>query len=195
MTLAFREAGSPEAPVALMLHGYPNSSYLFRNVMPAAAEAGWRAVAPDMPGFGDTPLDGRGGTWEEHVEVLGEFVDSQQLAPVALVVHDWGGLIGLRWAAENLGSDRRRAHLTLYRSGDFEKLAPHEGALGRLGVPTLVLWGAQDSYAPVSGAHRFVKEIPDARLVVLEAAGHFLMEDDSERVATEIGNFLADVGP
>jgi len=263
MTLAFREAGSPEAPVALMLHGYPNSSYLFRNVMPAAAEAGWRAVAPDMPGFGDTPLDGRSGTWEEHVEVLGEFVDSQQLAPVALVVHDWGGLIGLRWAAENPESvralvlmgtgffpdgkwhglaramrtpgeldglfesmtrdafgdvmsqvephatdeaveeywkgfataDRRRAHLTLYRSGDFEKLAPHEGALGRLGVPTLVLWGAQDSYAPVSGAHRFVKEIPDARLVVLEAAGHFLMEDDSERVATEIGNFLADVGP
>src|SRR3954453_7134272 len=59
MTLAFREAGSPEAPVALMLHGYPNSSYLFRNVMPAAAEAGWRAVAPDMRGFGDTPPAGR----------------------------------------------------------------------------------------------------------------------------------------
>jgi haloalkane dehalogenase len=249
--------------VALMVHGYPNSSYLFRNVMPAVAEAGWRAVAPDLPGFGDTPLDGRSGTWEDHIEALGEFVAAEGLAPVALVAHDWGGLIGLRWAVEHPEAvsalvlmstgffpdgkwhglaramrtpgeldglfetmnreafgdvmkqvephadeeaveeywkgfatpERRRAHLTLYRSGDFEKLAPYEGALGRLGVPTLVLWGGQDAYAPLSGAHRFVKEIPGARLVVLEAAGHFLMEDDSERVAREIGNFLADVGP
>ena len=263
MTLAFREAGDSGAPVALLLHGYPNSSYLFRNVLPAVAEAGWRGVAPDLPGFGDTPLDGRSGTWEEHVEAIGEFVDAESLGPVALVVHDWGGLIGLRWAVQHpeavkalvlMGTgffpdgkwhglaramrtpgeldglfetmtreafgdvmrqvephasdeaveeywkgfstpEQRRAHLTLYRSGDFEKLAPYEGALGQLGVPTLVLWGGQDSYAPVGGAHRFVKEIPDAQLVVLEAAGHFLMEDDSERVASEIGKFLADVGP
>src|SRR3954470_2966240 len=100
MTLAFREAGDADAPVALMVHGYPNSSYLFRNVMPAVAEAGWRAAAPDLPGFGDTPLDGSRGTWEGPLEALREFVAAERLAPVALVAHDWGGLIGLRWAVE-----------------------------------------------------------------------------------------------
>lgn len=262
MTLAFREAGEPGAPVALLLHGYPNSSYLFRNLMPAVAEAGWRAVAPDLPGFGDSPLDGRDGTWEEHVEAVEEFVSTQQLGPVALVVHDWGGLIGLRWACEHPESvsamvlmstgffadgkwhglaramrkpgeldglmetmtrdafadvmrtvqphagedaveeywkgfatpEQRRAHLALYRSGDFEKLAPHEGALGKLGVPTLVLWGAHDDYARVAGARRFADEIPGSELVILEDAGHFLMEDDPDRVGAEIKRFLAGVG-
>jgi haloalkane dehalogenase len=262
MTLAFREAGEKGAPVALLLHGYPNSSYLWRNVLPAVADAGWRAVAPDLPGFGDSPLDGRAGTWEEHVEALEEFVDHQHLAPVALIVHDWGGLIGLRWACEHPDAvsalvlmstgffsdgkwhglaramrkpgeldgvmeamdraafadvmstvepraeeqavdeywkgfatrEQRRAHLELYRSGDFEKLAPYEGALARLGVPTLVLWGDGDDYAPVAGAHRFAKEIPHAELVVLEA-GHFLMEDDPVAVGREIGRFLSGVRP
>jgi haloalkane dehalogenase len=262
MTLAFREAGEKGAPVALLLHGYPNSSYLWRNVLPAVADAGWRAVAPDLPGFGDSPLDGRAGTWEEHVEALEEFVDHQHLAPVALIVHDWGGLIGLRWACDHpeavralvlmstgffpdgkwhglaramrtpgeldavmeamdraafadvistvepnvsdeavdeywkgfATADQRRAHLELYRSGDFEKLAPYEGALARLEVPTLMLWGDRDDYAPVAGAHRFAREIPHAELVVLEA-GHFLMEDEPEGVTREIGRFLSGVRP
>jgi haloalkane dehalogenase len=248
--------------VALLVHGYPNSSHLFRDVLPAVAAAGWRAVAPDLPGYGDSPLDGRRGTWEEHVEALGDFVAEQGLGPVALVVHDWGGLIGLRWAADNPGAARalvlmstgffadgkwhglaramrtpgeldammeamtreafedvmrqvqpnagekavaeywkgfatreqRLAHLELYRSGDFAKLAPYEGALARLDVPTLLLWGARDDYAPVAGAHRFAREIPHAELVVLDDAGHFLMEDAPERVGQEIGRFLSGVG-
>jgi haloalkane dehalogenase len=262
MTLAFREAGEEGAAVALLLHGYPNSSYLWRNVLPAVANAGWRAVAPDLPGFGDSPLDGRTGTWEEHVEALDGFVAEQELAPAALVLHDWGGLIGLRWACEHpdavsalvlmstgffpdgkwhglaramrtpgeldgvmetmdraafadvMGAvaphadeqtvdeywksfatpEQRLAHLELYRSGDFEKLAPYEGALARLNVPTLILWGADDDYAPVAGAHRFAREIPHAELVVIEA-GHFLMEDDPDRVGAEIGRFLSGVRP
>jgi haloalkane dehalogenase len=262
MTLAFREAGEPGAPVALLVHGYPNSSYLFRDVMPAVAAAGWRAIAPDLPGFGDTPLGERSGTWEEHVEALDEFVAEQELGPVALIVHDWGGLIGLRWAVEHPGAARalvimssgffpdgkwhglaramrqpgeldgmmeamtrdafedvmrqvephagpeavaeywkgfatreqRLAHLELYRSGDFSKLAPYEGALAALGVPTLLLWGATDDYAPLAGAHRFAREIPHAELVVLDDAGHFLMEDAPQRVGDEIGRFLSGVG-
>jgi haloalkane dehalogenase len=254
--LAYREAG--EGPVALLLHGYPNSSYLWRDVLPAVAAAGWRAVAPDLPGYGDSDLDGRSGTWEEHVEALEGFVAEHDLAPVSLVVHDWGGLIGLRWACEHPGRvralvlmstgffadgkwhgmaramrsgavdelmegmdrdgfaelmrqaepnadaaavdeyfkgfatpERRRAGLALYRSGDFEKLAPYEGRLAGMDVPTLILWGARDDYAPVAGAHRFKKEIPHAQLVVLDDAGHFLMEDDPERVGAELAAFLS----
>jgi len=261
MTLAFREAGAEGAPVALLLHGYPNSSYLFRDVLPAVAAAGWRAIAPDLPGYGDSPLGERRGTWEEHIEALDEFVVEHELAPVALVVHDWGGLIGLRWACDHPDSvsalvlmgtgffadgkwhglaramrspgeldevmkkmdraafeevirsvqpragdeaveeywksfatpEQRHAHLELYRSGDFDKLAGYEGAPARLGVPTLVLWGAGDDYAPIAGAQRFAREIPHAELVVLDEAGHFLMEDQPERVAGEIGRFLSGV--
>ena len=75
-------------------------------------------------------------------------------------------------------------------SGDFEKLAKYDGALARLDVPTLVLWGQHDDYAPVAGAHRFAREIPHAELVVLEDAGHFLTEDHPERVAAEVERFL-----
>jgi haloalkane dehalogenase len=87
---------------------------------------------------------------------------------------------------------RRRAQLELYRSGDFSKLEPYRGRLAALGVPTLVLWGAKDEFAPVGGGHRFAKEIPGAKLVVLDGAGHFLMEDEPERVASEVAGFLAE---
>ena len=53
--LSYRESGPADGSVALMLHGYPQSSYMWEQVMPAVAEAGWRAVAPDLAGFGDSP--------------------------------------------------------------------------------------------------------------------------------------------
>ncbi len=84
----------------------------------------------------------------------------------------------------------RTAHLDLYRSGDFTKLAGTEGALGRLDVPTLLLWGADDAFAPLAGAHRFQREIPHAELVVVEGAGHFVQEDAPEEVAAALTRFL-----
>ncbi len=87
--------------------------------------------------------------------------------------------------------DGRQGILDLYRSGDFEKLKPYEGQLSRLGVPTLILWGENDLFAPVAGAHRFQREIPDAKLVVLEGAGHFVYADEPSRCAREVAGFLA----
>ena len=46
-------------------------------------------------------------------------------------------------------------------------------------MPTLIVWGAKDEFAPVGGAHRFHKQIPGSRLVVLDDAGHYVMEDAS----------------
>jgi pimeloyl-ACP methyl ester carboxylesterase len=85
---------------------------------------------------------------------------------------------------------RRQAHLDLYRSGDFSKLAPYEGGLAGLGLPALILWGARDRFAPIGGGYRFAKQLPGSEMVVLEEAGHFLMEDEPERVAAEIRSFL-----
>ena len=98
--LSYREAGPADAPVALMLHGYPESSVMWERVMPAVAEAGWRAVAPDLAGFGDSPPDPPG-TWERHVESVERFRQELGIEECVPVVHDWGGLIGLRWACEH----------------------------------------------------------------------------------------------
>src|SRR3954452_18176132 len=95
--LHHREAGDPGDPAVLLVHGYPESSYMWRDVLPALAAAGFYALAPDLPGYGDSEAD-PSGTWERHVEALERFRAQHGLDTLALVVHDWGGLIGLRWA-------------------------------------------------------------------------------------------------
>jgi haloalkane dehalogenase len=84
----------------------------------------------------------------------------------------------------------QRATLDFYRSMDFEKLEPYQGGLGRLAAPTLLLWGAEDEFAPVAGAHRFAREIPGAVLVTIEGAGHFVIDQRPERCASELVAFL-----
>ena len=104
--LSYREA-SPERPAGddpvLLLHGFPESSYMWRHLMPEIAAAGRRAIAPDLPGYGDSAPDPPG-TWERHVAAVGRFRAALGLERAALVVHDWGGLIGLRWACDNPGA-------------------------------------------------------------------------------------------
>ena len=97
--LAYREAGPGQAPTVLLVHGYPESSWMWTPLLGSLAEAGWRAVAPDLAGYGDSPPDPPG-TWTRHVESLERFRDELGLEGVVLVVHDWGGLIGLRWACD-----------------------------------------------------------------------------------------------
>ena len=101
--LAYREslpAGDPGPRPVLCIHGFPETSYMWRELMDAASEAGHRVLAPDMPGSGDSPAEAPN-TWERLVEALERFVATLALEPVVLVVHDWGGLIGLRWACDN----------------------------------------------------------------------------------------------
>jgi len=104
--MAYREAGDPDAPPVLLVHGYPESSFMWRAAMSAVAEAGWRAVAPDLPGYGDSePVDGPA-TWESHVESLERFRAELGLEHLVLVTHDWGVMIGLRWACDHAGAAR-----------------------------------------------------------------------------------------
>jgi haloalkane dehalogenase len=98
--LFYRESGPADGPVALPLHGYPESSFMWAGVMPALADAGWHAVAPDFAGFGDSPPDPPG-TWRRHVESVERFRRELSIERCVPVVHDWGGLIGLRWACEH----------------------------------------------------------------------------------------------
>ncbi len=103
--LAYREAGDADDPPVVLVHGYPESSYMWHNALPALAGAGFRALAPDLPGYGDSEPGGAGsGTWEHHIEALDRFVRELELGPVALVTHDWGVPIGLCWACDHPGA-------------------------------------------------------------------------------------------
>jgi haloalkane dehalogenase len=86
--------------------------------------------------------------------------------------------------------DRRRSVLDFYRSCDFEKIARYDGCLESFDAPVLVLWGEEDPFAPIGGAHRFVKTFSDTRLVVVDGAQHFVYEDAPERTAREVVSFL-----
>jgi haloalkane dehalogenase len=262
--LAYREAlpgtDSDRDPV-LLIHGYPQSSYMWGPLLEPLAAGGRRVIAPDLAGFGDSPPNPPG-TWEHHVETLERFRDRLGLDRVVLGAHDWGGMIGLRWACDRPGSvsalilsntgffadtewhnlgralrtpgqgeqlldnltteafatvirdlggrlseraiqeywktfttrEGRQGLLELFRSGDFEKLKPYAGELGRMGIPALILWGQNDPFVPVSGAERFHREIADSELVVLAEASHFVYDDEPERCARELVAFLADKG-
>lgn len=94
----YREAGAPDAPVLLLPHGYPCSSYEFRNLMPRLGDR-WRLLAPDFPGCGysDTPPGFRY-DFDGYAEFLERFLDAQAVGRFALYLHDFGSQIGLRLA-------------------------------------------------------------------------------------------------
>src|SRR5918996_2875184 len=98
--LSYRESGPASGPVALLLHGFPESSFMWHGVMAAIADAGWRAIALDFAGYGDSPPDPPG-TWERHIDSIERFRQELGIERCVPVVHDWGGLIGLRWACEH----------------------------------------------------------------------------------------------
>ena len=94
-------AGPDDAPAVLMLHGEPTWSYLYRHVVDAVVEAGLRAVAVDMVGFGrsDKPAAIADHSYARHVAWTTEVVAALDLRDVVLLGQDWGGLIGLRLVA------------------------------------------------------------------------------------------------
>ncbi|MDP3892051.1 alpha/beta fold hydrolase [Nocardioides sp.] len=91
--LAYVDEG--EGPPLLMLHGNPTWSFLYRDVI-AALRGHFRCIAPDLPGFGlSTAADGFGFRPAEHADVIERFIGELGLQDITLMVHDWGGPIGL----------------------------------------------------------------------------------------------------
>jgi len=111
------QAGPPDGQPVLLLHGEPSWSFLYRDVMAVLAAAGLRVIAPDLVGFGrsDKPADIADHTYERHVEWIRAFAfDALDLRDLTLVGQDWGGLIGLRLAAEH---PRRFARVVASNTG------------------------------------------------------------------------------
>jgi haloalkane dehalogenase len=104
LRVAWVEDGPEHADPVLMLHGEPSWSFLYRKMIPILAAAGHRVICPDLVGFGRSDKPGRieDHTYARHVEWMRALAfDVLDLQRVTLVGQDWGGLIGLRLAAEN----------------------------------------------------------------------------------------------
>src|SRR5215213_6288941 len=133
-TLAFREAG--EGPAVLLLHGWPTSSFLWRNVMPAIARDR-RVLALDLPGFGasDKPTDVTYG-YDFYSGAVRGFLDALEIDEVALGLHDLGGPVGVRFALDNPGRVRALAltNTLLYPEDMTEMLTRFVEALQTPGV-------------------------------------------------------------
>lgn len=101
LNLHYLDEGS--GPPVVLFHGEPTWSFLYRRVIPVLTAAGYRAIAPDYPGFGksDKPTDPEFYTYDMLVGAMGALVQHLDLRNATAVVQDWGGPIGLRVATEN----------------------------------------------------------------------------------------------
>jgi pimeloyl-ACP methyl ester carboxylesterase len=103
LDIFYREAGSKDAPAVLLLHGFPTSSQMFRNLIPALADR-YRVVAPDYPGFGHSSMPQRDEfayTFDNLAGVVEDFTVALGLTKYALYVQDYGAPIGYRLASRH----------------------------------------------------------------------------------------------
>ncbi|MGL1889600.1 MAG: alpha/beta fold hydrolase [Reichenbachiella sp.] len=100
--MSYREIGNASDPVILLLHGEPSYSLIYRNIAPTLAKKGYRVIAPDLIGFGnsDKPTDAAAYTYSNHTKWLQEFIKKTGSTDIRLYAHDWGGMIALRIVAQ-----------------------------------------------------------------------------------------------
>jgi pimeloyl-ACP methyl ester carboxylesterase len=100
INLFYREAGNPGSPAVLLLHGFPTSSHMFRNLIPKLADD-FHVVAPDLPGFGFSDSPPRSEfkyTFENLARIIGDFTEKAGLKRFAIYIFDYGAPVGLRLA-------------------------------------------------------------------------------------------------
>ena len=116
MRMHYIDEGQQDAEPVLLLHGEPSWSFLYRHMIRPLIDAGLRAVAPDLIGFGrsDKPVAQSAYTYARHVGWMHQFIETLDLTQVTLVCQDWGSLIGLRVAAEQ---EHRFARIVLANGG------------------------------------------------------------------------------
>jgi pimeloyl-ACP methyl ester carboxylesterase len=173
--IAYREAGRADAPAILLLHGFPTSSHMFRNLIPALADR-YRVIAPDYPGFGQlTSL--KATKWQY----------THGVPDTSLVSPD-------TWTHDQALLDRpgnQEIQLDLFY--DYRTnvpLYPEWQAYFRKHKPaTLVIWGKNDQIFVAEGAAPYNRDLPEVELHLLDA-GHFALETNGPEMARLIRDFL-----
>ena len=103
LNIFYREAGGKNLPTLLLLHGFPTSSHMFRNLIPILAE-NYRVVAPDFPGFGQTDLPDHkrfSYSFSNLADIIGKFTETIGLKQFSIYIFDYGAPVGLRIALKN----------------------------------------------------------------------------------------------
>src|SRR5580698_9225462 len=103
LDIFYREAGPEDGPAVLLLHGFPTSSQMFRNLIPALADQ-YHVVAPDYPGFGHSSMPARDKfayTFDILAKVIDDFTEKVGLAKYAIYVQDYGAPVGYRLAVKH----------------------------------------------------------------------------------------------
>ena len=103
LRMHYVDEGPRDGAPVLMLHGEPSWSYLYRKMIPAFAQGGYRALAPDLIGFGksDKPAAVADYSYQANVDWLVAWIEQLDLKNITLICQDWGSLLGLRIAAED----------------------------------------------------------------------------------------------
>ncbi|WP_378741585.1 alpha/beta fold hydrolase [Nocardia brasiliensis] len=157
----YREAGPADGPVVLLPHGYPSSSFEFRNLMPALGDR-WRTIAPDLPGFGYSAAPAEFSyTFDGYSAFLRRFTEALELTDYVIYLHDYGSQFGLRLAMD---APQRVAGLII-QNGDI-----YEDQHGPKYAPLKRFWDnpTEEGRATLAAAvteegfrDEFVGELPD----------------------------------
>ena len=133
LTIFYREAGQPGDPLLVLLHGFPSSSVMFRDLIPGLADR-FHVIAPDYPGFGrsDAPAPSQFAyTFDHLAEVMEHFLKARGLSRYSLYLQDYGGPIGFRLA---LAHPERVVALIV------QNAVAHEPGLSDLWIPRRAFW-------------------------------------------------------
>ena len=189
--VAYREAGPAQAPVLLLLHGFPSSSHMFRDLIPKLADR-YRVIAPDLPGFGQTTLLPReqfAYTFDNLARVIDGFTEQLGLTRYAIYVFDYGSPVGLRLALRH--PERITAIVTqngnAYEEGLSEGWNPiqaywreptpaHRDALRAFLAPEATLW-------------QYTHGVADASRVSPDGYGldnHYLARPDAHEIQLDL---------
>ncbi len=149
LTVFYREAGSPDAPVVVLLHGFPSSSHMFRNLIPALADR-YRVIAPDLPGFGLSDMPSPANFpygFATFADVVDQLLTQLGVEHYALYVMDYGAPVGFRLALRH----PKRVSALIIQNGNA-----YEAGMGAFWATTRALW-ADDSEANRDVMRPFLK--------------------------------------
>jgi pimeloyl-ACP methyl ester carboxylesterase len=173
--------------VVLLPHGYPASSFVYRNPMSAFGHR-WRSIAPDLPGFGysATPLsDDFGYTFDAYATFRQSFVDALDLNHYVIWLYDYGSQFGPKYdfprpldaalvADVDSGADRQPDPPAGGPTVDAGLVREGTGLPEGKRPPTLIVWGPHDGYMPEKSARAYLRELPDVPTHLL-GGGHWLL--------------------
>lgn len=194
--LAYTTAGEPSKPAVLLLHGTPNSSRMFREVMPALAQAA-HVIAPDLPGHGESDVLPQV-TFPAIGEAIAELLDHLEIGPRFIYLHDWGTPVGLHIAMQapeqvrGLIIQNANAHRTGWGPGWAATQAywAQPNAENEAEVTAhLTLAGTRDTYiagVPPEVAERIPAEHWEEDWRVMNLPGHL---DTQRALIADYGNY------